>query len=161
MIQVNSADDANSYIGSTMQSALSGYNSSFMSILNILPITGASVDNVINNTEAICPIGKIPNDIRTACICATGYASSSTSLCTACAVGFYKSITGYGNCITCPIGTTSKIASSFCTNIIDGTIATQNAINSSNLPIIVGGVVGGVILVGLLIFGMIRLTNKS
>jgi len=162
MIQLNNADDVGNDVGASMRAALSLYNSSYMTILKFLPISGTSVVNsIVNNTEAICPAGKVPNDARALCICAAGYASSSTLLCTQCISGFYKANSGYGTCISCPIGTTSKLASSFCTKIIDGTVATQNAVNNNNLPIIAGGVIGGVILVGLLIFGMARITSSN
>jgi hypothetical protein len=158
MIQLNNADDGSNSVGTSMRAAMSSYNSSYMTILEISPTS--IVNNIVNNTEAICPTGKVPNDARVLCICAAGYASSSTSLCTQCIPGFYKPNSGFGTCISCPIGTTSKAASSFCTNILDGTVATQSAVNNNNLPIIVGGVIGGVILVGLLIFGMARITSS-
>jgi hypothetical protein len=162
MIQLNNADDSANNVGGSMRSSLLLYNSSYMTISSILPVTGTSmVPNIVNNTEAVCPSGKVPNDVRTLCICAPGYASSSTSLCTQCTSGFYKSNAGFGTCISCPVGTTSKVASSFCFSNIDvsGT-STQSAVNNNNLPIIVGGVIGGVILVGLLIFGMARITSS-
>jgi hypothetical protein len=159
MIQLNNADDVGNSIGNSMKVALSSYNSSYMTILEISQTS--IVNSIANNTEAICPVGKVPNDARVLCICAAGYASSSsTLLCTQCIPGFYKPNSGFGTCISCPIGTTSKAGSSFCTNILDGTVATQSTVNNNNLPIIVGGVIGGVILVGLLIFGMARITSS-
>jgi hypothetical protein len=159
MIQLNNADDAGNDVGTSMRMALSLYNSSYMTISKIS--STSVINSIVNNTEAICPAGKVPNDARALCICAAGYASSSTLLCTQCISGFYKANSGFGTCISCPIGSTSKSASSFCTKIIDGTVATQNAVNDNNLPIIAGGVIGGVILVGLLIFGMARITSSN
>ena len=117
---------------------------------------------VVNNTEQTCPTGKTPTEDKGSCYCAPGYETSGqTAQCAACTAGYYKASAGPGACIRCPIGMTSKIASSICaassssSTVVNSTA--DSGAGSNEIPIIAGGVVGGVVLVALLIFGIFKI----
>lgn len=165
VLQVETADQGNS-----VANAISGfliYNTtdvaSLMTISLIEPRQQPALYGVVNNTEQTCPAGKTPTEDRGSCYCAPGYETSGqTSQCASCNAGYYKANAGPGACIRCPIGTTSKIASSMCTTgtssstVNSSTTDSTAADGTNNVPIIAGGVVGGVVLVALLIFGIFK-----
>jgi hypothetical protein len=114
-----------------------------------------------NNTALQCPAGKAPAlPALTTCICAPGYAPSQSS-CRACAAGEYKAVAGAGTCAVCPIGTTSAAAASVCvggkpkSNSTSPSTDTDTAAGGLNIPLIAGGVAGGVLVVGTLVYALI------
>jgi hypothetical protein len=165
VVQVETADQGNS-----VSNAISGaliYNTtdvvSLMTIISVDPKQQPALYSVVNNTEQTCPAGKTPTEDRGSCYCAPGYETSGqTAQCASCNAGYYKANAGPGTCVRCPIGTTSKIASSMCTAGSSSSMVNSSATDSaaadgaSNVPIIAGGVVGGVVLVALLIFGIFK-----
>jgi hypothetical protein len=144
------------------------YNTSMISLMmdvNLVEPFQIATYTVINNTENVCPVGKVPTEDRGSCYCAPGY-RSSYQLCVGCLSGYYKKLAGPGECIQCPAGTTSKSLASACYS----TSSTENSTNvdgsssgsgDGNLPIIVGGVVGGVVLTAILIFGLVKALYPS
>jgi hypothetical protein len=113
--------------------------------------------NVRNNTAVLCGAGKTPSAGLIGCVCAPGYESVELK-CKACAAGLYKPASGAGNCLVCPLGTTSAAGAPVCSGGTGpGTNGNNN--NSSggaggggggqdsplNIPLIAGGVAGGVI----------------
>jgi hypothetical protein len=144
------------------------YNTSMISSMmdvNLVEPFQIATYTVINNTENVCPVGKVPTEDRGSCYCAPGY-RSSYQLCVGCLSGYYKKLAGPGECIQCPAGTTSKSLASACYS----TSSTENSTNvdgsssgsgDGNLPIIVGGVVGGVVLTAILIFGLVKALYPS
>jgi hypothetical protein len=157
MVQVETADRDNSVLNSI--SSLFIYNTtSVFSLMdvNLIEPTQAAFGVVSDNTEKICPSGKTPTDTRISCYCAPGYYSYGEA-CIGCDAGNFKAFAGPGSCIRCPVGSTSKAASSMCTSLLLSLLAVSNSTDSSNnIPIIAGGVVGGVVLVALLIFGVFK-----
>jgi hypothetical protein len=167
VVQVETADQGNSVSNSI--SSFLVYNTSevasLMTIHLIEPRQQPAIYSVVNNTEQTCPTGKTPTEDRGSCYCAPGYETSGqTSQCASCNAGYYKAGAGPGVCIRCPIGTTSKIASSICTSGSSSSTVNSSTTDSTsvddgagNVPIIAGGVVGGVVLVALLIFGIFKI----
>ena len=167
VVQVETADQGNSVSNSI--SSFLVYNTSevasLMTIHLIEPRQQPAIYSVVNNTEQTCPTGKTPTEDRGSCYCAPGYETSGqTSQCASCNAGYYKANAGPGVCIRCPIGTTSKIASSICTSGSSSSTVNSSTTDSTsvddgagNVPIIAGGVVGGVVLVALLIFGIFKI----
>jgi len=136
--------------------------SSLINIIKVEPSGGQPASaNIASNTEQTCVAGKTPTRDRVSCECAPGYESSTMSQgCVSCLPGYYKTDAGIGSCSRCPVGKTSKIASSTCISSSDSSNnnnnGTQSLSDNNNIPIIAGGVVGGVVLVALLIFGIIK-----
>lgn len=113
---------------------------------------------VRNNTATLCPSGRVPSPMRESCVCAPGYATSTTVVCAPCAAGTFKDFAGMGACSKCPAGFTSKAGAANCTatggpsspsapSAADGG---QDPLGGS-MVYIVAGAVGGL----LLIFGLI------
>jgi hypothetical protein len=110
-----------------------------------------------DNTALLCGAGKTPSAGLVACVCAPGYESVELK-CKACAAGLYKAASGAGNCLVCPLGTTSAAGAPVCSG---GTAPGTNGNSSGgagdgagggggqdpqlNVPLIAGGVAGGVI----------------
>jgi len=162
VLQVESGDSSSlSYMVNLLT-----YNTSLvrsMMDVNLVEPFQIATYTVINNTENICPVGKVPTEDRGSCYCAPGY-RSSYQLCIGCLSGSYKQNAGPGECIQCPSGTTSKSLSSICYSTSSTPANSTNLDGSdsdSNLPIIIGGVVGGVVLVALLIFGLVKALYPS
>jgi hypothetical protein len=152
-------DDANSVLG--MPNALSLQRNATADggrfvLTDVSPLARPIQVNVRNNTAVLCGAGKTPSAGLVSCVCAPGYEPVEL-MCKACAAGLYKPASGAGNCLVCPLGTTSAAGAPVCSG--GGTGPGTNSNNNSsggagggggqdpplNVPLIAGGVAGGVI----------------
>jgi hypothetical protein len=117
-----------------------------------------------NNTALLCPLGKTPSPGLTGCVCAPGYELQGV-LCKACPTGQYKPASGVGACLICPLGTTSPVGSPACLGGqgpgANGTGAggDGSATTATNIPLIAGGVAGGVFVSCCLIYAITRVMS--
>ena len=167
MVQVETADGSNSIVDSLNQilfdiaNTTLSQNGVFSNVIKVEPNGNqAARYSVVNNTAHACLSGKVPTPDKSTCYCAPGYETQKTQ-CVGCTAGMFKANAGQGSCVACPIGSTSSVAAASCTSQSSSDSSSSNSKNaggssdggSSNLPLIAGGAVGGVVLVGLLIFG--------
>jgi hypothetical protein len=149
-----------------------GNNNGNLSILSIFPSAEPAPFEVFDNTPTACRAGYVPSPIlATQCVCASGFASSSSSgLCSACPAGQFKTKIGAGTCAECPTGTTSSVGASTCiafnsngnnNNGANGNRTTTNADTNTNVAIIAGSVGGGVLLVGFLVWGFVAFSSST
>jgi hypothetical protein len=134
-------------------------------IESVEPPTTPLYFSVPNNTALLCPLGKTTAPGLITCICAPGYASYGTGSnnCVPCRSGDYKVGIGPGTCIACPIGTTSPAAASACLGAKPQNTTGDTADNGEggaagaelNIPLIAGGVAGGVVVVGTLVYALV------
>jgi len=173
MVQVDKVDNSLNLI-SLMVSAQT-YNlqapaggpsmESYAVIEQILPSTSPTFSHVVNNSEQLCITGKTPNENRVGCICDKGYEASGVR-CLACQQGTFKATAGGGSCVPCESGKTSGIAASSCTATgggggnVDLNPPKSGGSSDGNLPLIIGGVVGGVLFVIILVYGYMRFMNS-
>jgi hypothetical protein len=133
-------------------------------LTGVFPTSDPITWSVRNNTALLCPPGKTPSATLTGCVCAPGY-ELLASACKACPSGQYKPASGAGGCLVCPLGTTSSAGAPACagaaakdtgngtnTGADGNTDASQTPLN---LPLIVGGVAGGVVVSCCLVYAIV------
>jgi hypothetical protein len=126
--------------------------------LTVTSISGPAITTVFNNTQKACDKGRVPAADRINCVCAPGFSPNAAS-CSMCPVGRYKPYAGPSACIDCPLGTTSFTGATQCVAYganrdrnTSTDSATPGAATDAPLGLIIGGTVGGVVLVGGLIW---------
>ena len=122
----------------------------------------ASTAAVPSNVPVKCQApSSVPSSTQDTCICAAGYASSSsTTACTACAVNTFKSSTGPGSCSPCAVGLVSATAGGVnCTAPVAASPGSAGAPPASttaagggggiSTPVLVACIAGGLVALGL------------
>ena len=140
-------------------------------VKSLNPNSGAlTLTAIANNTPTRCQAGYAPSIDATRCVCAPGYTSSGGTVCAPCPAGQYKAKLDADVCRDCPIGSTSSAGASACiafgannNNNLNGTggNANTNNNNTDNIMLIAGSVGGGVLLVGLLVWGFMAFSAPS
>jgi hypothetical protein len=117
-------------------------------------------DQITNNIPILCSKdgSKSPTSNGASCQCAPGWRTTANSACAACEPNTFKALAGPSACAPCPSGMTSPVSSSACAFPIklsdtNGTSSTSDS-SAMNIPAIVGGVVGGIILLALILFAL-------
>ena len=153
--------------------ALSG----LVTITAVTPANQPTTGRVANNTALQCPTGMTPDTVAlVTCVCAAGYASSTLTDqgCVPCPVNQYKAGVGPGNCLVCPIGTSTApaVAAAACA-VSGGDNSNSNSNNSNSntnnnskagggglsVAVIAACVGGGVVLLVLLLYGISSATG--
>ena len=164
MVQTDSGDASNSVITGLTAFLASNATAAALgaTVLGVWPAYAPDPTKVPNNVPTVCPTGKAPNPSTLAdCVCAPGFASTSSGACTPCPLAMFKVGLGAGNCLSCPIGTTTTAAGASACALLGGggsktnttgTAGGAGTASNMNTIIIVAGVAGGVLVVGALIF---------
>ena len=153
VVQTETADASNALISSMPANIVAQFFASSSIVLGSTSTLAAAL-LVYNNTPTACAAGKAPTvpDAIT-CVCAQGFASSSSSGCTQCGAGQFKAALGPGACAPCPVGTTSPLGASACVTGRNGNSNSTGAGGGTSTTLIIAGSVGGgVVAVGLLVW---------
>jgi hypothetical protein len=172
MIQIDQTDSVSGaiqgmfsrYQDPTMLNLISTPFQEYMEVLKVIPETqtyqAPFLNIFVQNSLTYCPVGQTSNVDRTQCECKPGY-EYKTLTCRECIKGWYKSSLGMGLCQQCPIGkTTQSIGSISCVDITNSGENTVNSNSDGNMNIIIGSVVGGVVFIFLIIFGLYFFGSK-
>jgi hypothetical protein len=175
MIQTEVGDAANSILVGLPGLLVSNLTSVLTGISGSQPTKQPSAQQVASNTAVQCGTGRTPDPSATMCICSPGYETSGQQ-CGACLVGYFKAASNAGKCTVCPLGTsTAAVASTACVLLSDlknASSSSPSGNNNSNNPssansntmlvVYIGaGVVGGLLLVGGLIWMVMSMSASS